>query len=42
MGPHETDNFCKAKDTVNRTNWQPTDWVKKQNKPFLTLHLSED
>jgi hypothetical protein len=20
--------FCKAKDTVNRTKWQPTDWEK--------------
>jgi hypothetical protein len=19
-------SFCKAKDTVNRTKWQPTDW----------------
>ena len=19
-------DFCKAKDIVNRTNWQPTDW----------------
>jgi hypothetical protein len=22
-------SFCKAKDTVNRTNQQPTDWEKK-------------
>ena len=21
-------NFCKAKDTVNRRKWQPTDWEK--------------
>jgi hypothetical protein len=21
-------SFCKAKDTVKRTNWQPTDWGK--------------
>jgi hypothetical protein len=20
------ENFCKSKNTVNRTNWQPTDW----------------
>ena len=20
--------FCKAKDTINRTKWQPTDWEK--------------
>jgi hypothetical protein len=20
--------FCKTKDTVNRTKWQPTDWEK--------------
>jgi len=19
-------SFCKAKDTVNKTKWQPTDW----------------
>ena len=19
-------NFCKAKDIVDKTNWQPTDW----------------
>jgi hypothetical protein len=22
------ENFCKAKDTVNRKKWQPTDWEK--------------
>ena len=21
-------HFCKAKDTVSRTKWQPTDWEK--------------
>jgi hypothetical protein len=21
-------SFCKAKDTVNKTKWQPTDWEK--------------
>jgi hypothetical protein len=21
--------FCKKKDTINQTNWQPTDWGKK-------------
>jgi hypothetical protein len=25
-------SFCKAKDTVNRTKWQPTDW---DNLPTL-------
>jgi len=25
--------FCKAKDTVNRTKWQPTDWDKILNNP---------
>lgn len=29
-------SFCKTKNTVNRTNWQPTDWGKKSS---LTLHL---
>ena len=23
------ESFCKAKDTVNKTNRQPTDWEKK-------------
>jgi hypothetical protein len=25
--------FCKAKDTVNRTRWQPTDWEKIFTNP---------
>jgi hypothetical protein len=28
-GPMKLKSFCKAKDTVNGTNWQPTDWEKK-------------
>jgi hypothetical protein len=28
MGPHEMQSFCKAKDTANKTNWQPTDWER--------------
>ena len=28
MGPHEIASFCKARDTVKRTNQQPTDWEK--------------
>jgi hypothetical protein len=28
MGPHETKTFCKAKDTINRTRWQPRKWEK--------------
>jgi hypothetical protein len=26
-------NFCKAKDTVNRTKWQPTNWEKIFTNP---------
>jgi hypothetical protein len=26
--PMKMKSFCKAKDTVNRTKWQPTDWEK--------------
>jgi len=26
-------SFCKAKDTVSRTNWQPTDWEKIFTNP---------
>jgi hypothetical protein len=28
MGPHETENWCKAKDIVNKTKHQPTEWEK--------------
>jgi hypothetical protein len=33
MGPHETGSFCKAKDIVSRTNWQPIDWGKMFTNP---------
>ena len=26
-------SFCKAKETVNRTKWQPTDWEKIFTNP---------
>ena len=26
-------SFCNAKDTVNRTKWQPTNWEKVFNSP---------
>ena len=26
-------SFCKAKNTVNRTKWQPTDWEKIFTNP---------
>ena len=26
MGPPETERFCKAKDTVNKTKRQPIEW----------------
>ena len=32
------ESFCKAKDIVNKTNQQPTDWEKKSS---LTPHLIE-
>jgi len=28
-------SFCKAKDTVIRTKWQPTDWKKMGPEVFL-------
>jgi hypothetical protein len=28
MEPQKIAKFCKAKDTVDRTKWQPTDWEK--------------
>jgi len=27
-------SFCKVKDTVNRTQWQPTDWEKGFSNPI--------
>jgi hypothetical protein len=27
------ESFCKAKDIVNRTNWQPTDWENVFTNP---------
>jgi hypothetical protein len=32
-------SFCKAKDTVNRTKWQPTDWEKIFTSPILDRKL---
>ena len=32
------ENFCKAKDIVNRTKWQPTNWEKKSS---VSPHLIE-
>jgi hypothetical protein len=29
----EFQSFCKAKDTVKRTKWQPTDWIKIFTNP---------
>ena len=33
MGPPETRSFCKAKDTVNKTKRQPTEWEKFFTNP---------
>jgi hypothetical protein len=32
-------SFCKAKDTVNRTKWQPTDWEKVFTNPIYNRGL---
>ena len=32
-------SFCKAKDTVNRTIWQPADWEKIFTKPTFNRGL---
>jgi hypothetical protein len=31
--------FCKAKDTLNRTIWQPTDWEKTLTNPTSKIGL---
>jgi hypothetical protein len=33
MGPLETENIRKAKDIINRTKQQPTDWEKVFTNP---------
>jgi hypothetical protein len=30
-------SFCKAKDTVSRTKWQPTDWKKIFSNPTSNI-----
>jgi hypothetical protein len=32
-------SFCRAKDTVNRTKWQPTDWEKIFTNPTFDRGL---
>ena len=32
-------SFCKAKDTVNKTKWQPTDWEKIFTNPTFNKGL---
>jgi hypothetical protein len=32
-------SFCKAKDTVSRTKWQPTDWEKMFTNPTFNRGL---
>jgi hypothetical protein len=33
-------SFCKAKDTVNRTKWQPTDWEKIFTNPTTNREVN--
>jgi hypothetical protein len=33
------ESFCKAKDIVNRTNWQPKDWGKIFTNPTSNIGL---
>ena len=35
-------SFCKAKDTVNRTKWQPTDWENIFTNPTSDGRLMSD
>ena len=34
MGPYETESFCKAKNPVNRTKGQSTEWEKVISTPI--------
>jgi hypothetical protein len=29
------EGFCKAKDLINKTNWQPTYWKKNLDLPYI-------
>jgi hypothetical protein len=42
MGPHKIASFCKAKDTANRTKWQPTDWEKIFTNPTSNRGLTSN
>ena len=33
------ESFCKAKDIVNKTNWQPIDWEKIFTNPTSNVEL---
>jgi phage-related protein len=35
-------SFCKAKDTVNRTKWEPTDWEKIFTNPTSDRGLASN
>ena len=35
-------SFCKAKDTVNKTKWQPTDWEKIFTNPTSDTGLKSN
>jgi hypothetical protein len=39
MEPHKIAKLCKAKDTVNRTKQQPTNWEKIFTKPTSNRRL---
>jgi hypothetical protein len=39
MGPHKITKLLKAKDTVNRTKKQPTDWEKIFTNPTFNRGL---
>jgi hypothetical protein len=39
MWPHKIESFCKVKDTVNRTDQQPTYWEKIFTNPTYNVEL---
>jgi hypothetical protein len=40
MGPYKIANFCKAKDTVNKTKRPPIDWERIFTNPKSDRGLS--
>jgi hypothetical protein len=39
MGPYESEKLCKAREIINKKNWQPTGWGKFFTNPTTGRRL---